>query len=165
MSRARRGGTSFFLLLLTLVVVACRGGAPGTRVAEGTPWTDDEGYQVTVPDDWERTDTRAGARWIRRTPYGDGLPSLTVRCLAAGVPATVIGATSTELPAGQALYRYERWANSRGRGWRLEALLTTPSGERFEWSASVWDPSPEIDPRFFRDEIWPIIASLKAPIP
>jgi hypothetical protein len=75
--------------------------------------------------------------------------------------AVVLAASGPKVDraTGRFTYRYQRWTNSRGQGYRLQALIRTQEGLLFS-DASIWDPSPKLNRDFFDKEFWPILNSL-----
>ncbi len=142
-----------------LLVLAC--GGPPQTIAQGEALVHDEGsFAVVVPDGWRARQNRSGVTLTRDTPYGGGFPSLVVRRVDA-VEAEALRFDGSRFagPPGPVLYRYQGWSNTRGRGWRLEALV----GEQQSWlfvEGSIWDDSASIDRTLFEAEFWPVVNSL-----
>ncbi|MBN94673.1 MAG: hypothetical protein CL928_11475 [Deltaproteobacteria bacterium] len=67
---------------------------------------------------------------------------------------------SHKAPSGNVVYRYQGWRNSRGSGYRMNAIITTPRGMIFA-DASIWDPRPTLDRGIFEDVFWPLINSME----
>lgn len=98
---------------------------------------------------------------VRRTPYGGGFPTLNIRRVTEAEAAVLsVSGPKVEQKIGRISHRYQRWTNSRGQGYRLQALVRTETGLLFS-DASIWDPSPKLDRGFFEQEFWPILNSLE----
>lgn len=145
-----------------LVASGC-GGGPPNRLPSGER-TDcaGGGFSVIVPEGWEGRVSRSAMTVTRTLPYGGGYPAMNIRRVSGPELAAVdFPGTTVASPAGEVEYRYRRWRNARGQGYRLEALVRTPQGTLFA-DASVWDPAQSMDRRFFHDAFWPMLNSLKA---
>ena len=150
---------------LWLNIGAC-GARPPTQPATGERVGHNEGgFSLIAPESWQVTSGGRGLSLVRRTPYGGGFPTLTVRRITEA-EAAVLGVSGRKLEraTGVFTYRYQRWSNTRGQGYRLETLLRTKDGLLFS-DASIWDPSPQLNRRFFDEEFWPILNSLQEGMP
>jgi len=67
-------------------------------------------------------------------------------------------------PSGDVVYRYQGWRNSRGSGYRMEAIITSPRGTVFV-DASVWDSATKLDRAVFEEVFWPLINSIEIDSP
>lgn len=145
--------------VLLLLLLSC-GGPPHT-LAVGEPLhLDEAGFSLTVANGWTARPNRTGVTLTRSTPYGDGFPSLVVRRIAeAEVEALQFDGSRFKSPAGPTVWRYQSWSNTRGRGWRLEALIGDGPSRLFA-EGSVWDEAPTIDRQIFEEEFWPMVNSL-----
>jgi len=146
---------------LCLGLVSCKGGPP-KEPAEGTRVVHDKSdFSLISPSDWQITSSTRGFSLVRKTPYGGGFPTLTLRRITeAEAKVLNVSGQKTEREEGTFVYRYQRWRNTRGQGYRLEVLYQTGAGLLFA-DASVWDPSPQLNKRFFEDQFWPILNSLQ----
>ena len=153
-----RGPPRWLLLSAALLLCAC--GRPPATVAEGSVVRHDAGFEVVVPDGWQVQESRMGLSLIRQVPYGGGFPTLSIRRIdRPEAEALEISGSSHRLEGTEVAYTYRSWSNSRGRGYRLDALLDGPKGLLFT-EASVWDPSPSLDRLLFEEQFWPIINSI-----
>ncbi len=149
--------------LLALVLLLGCGGGPGKQEAVGTFQEHlTAGWGLVLPDGWQAHGSSSGMSLVRRTPYEGGYPTLNVRRLgkeeAEHYPIEGKSATG---PSGEMTYRYQKWRNSLGRGYRLEGVLRTPAGVVFFVDASIWDTAPRVNRSFFEDEFWPVINSVR----
>jgi len=148
--------------MLATLALAC--GRPPAQVAVGEAFTHPEaGFSLIVPDGWHLQETRAGVALVRELPYGGGYPTLKVRRVDA-TEATALsldGATFTH-GGTRTEYRYQAWNNARGRGWRLEALISTGDAVLFA-DASIWDEATDLDRKLFETWFWPVVSSLQDP--
>ena len=151
----------FASAMLCLATSAC-GARPPTQPATGERVTHDEGgFSLVAPEAWQVTSSGRGLSLVRRTPYGGGFPTLTVRRVTqAEASVLAVSGRRLERPGGAFTYRYQRWSNTRGQGYRLETLLSS-NGSLLFCDASIWDPSPQLNRRFFEEEFWPILNSLQ----
>lgn len=119
-------------------------------------------FTLVVPEGWQQSVSRAGLSLVRTLPYGGGYPTITVRQLDDGEvrPSTFDG-RRFESGDNQVEYRYQRWYNPRGSGYRLEVYVTGGSLNLFV-EASVWDPARSLNKTFFEQAFWPIINSIRA---
>ena len=133
---------------ILVLLSACN--RPPSIQAEGQVVQHGAGFEVTVPDGWQVTESRAGLAVVRMTPYGGGFPTLHVRRVdRAEADALAISGSSRRLADTETTFRYRAWSNSRGRGYRLDALLQ-----------GSWDSSTSLNRRLFDEEFWPIINSI-----
>ena len=149
------------LLLLSVLWACACSGRPPVQVAQGEKIQHEEAaFSLIAPPSWQVTNTAQGLSLVRTAPYGGGFPSLNIRRVNKE-EAEVLGikGQTTRVPSGTVDYRYQRWSNSRGQGYRLEALFRTSDGLLFA-DASVWDPGTQINRQFFEDEFWPILNSV-----
>lgn len=117
---------------------------------------------MASPDGWQLSSPRDGFSLIRTTPYGGGYPTFNVRIVGAeDLPSLQFAGKVHQSGAGRAEYRYERWSNTRGRGYRLEALIDSEGTWLFV-DASVWDPARSRDETFFDEVFWPLVNSVRA---
>lgn len=162
MSRLRRNtGLLASLLLCCSVGLSCAG-RPPAQVAQGERVEHEQsGFSLIAPPSWQVASTARGLSLVRTSPYGGGFPTLNIRRVTAG-EAAVLHVVGSEVrrPAGKFTFRYQRWSNSRGQGYRLEAVLHSAGGLLFA-DASVWDSGGQINRRFFETEFWPILNSLE----
>jgi hypothetical protein len=147
--------------LLCLGLLSCKGGPPA-KPAEGTQVVHEKGdFSLTSPSDWKITSSTRGFSLVRKTPYGGGFPTLTIRRVTESEARVLnVSGQKSEREGGTFVYRYQRWRNTRGQGYRLEALYRTELGLLFV-DASVWDPSPQLNRRFFEEQFWPILNSIQ----
>ena len=98
---------------------------------------------------------------VRALPYGGGYPTITIRRIDND-EATVLSfkGESFQNTQGQLEYRYQRWHNPRGSGYRLEVLISAQELQLFV-EASIWDPARAINKEFFEEAFWPIIKSIR----
>lgn len=152
-------------LLITsflLASIGCGGGPPRKLASGERLEVPQGGFSVVVPEGWEGRASRAALTVTRTLPYGGGYPAMNIRRVSGEELAAVdFDGTTVETPAGEVEYRYRRWRNARGQGYRLEALVRTPQATLFV-DASVWDPAQSMDRRFFHEAFWPMLNSLKA---
>ena len=151
-----------WVALLVCLLAGC-GGRPPSAVAEGERLDCPDGaFSLIVPEGWQGRASRAAITVTRTTSYGGGYPAMNVRRIGPGELAAVDFDGSTQSSrSGEIKYRYRRWRNARGQGYRLEALITTPQGVVFA-DGSVWDPAQTMDRRFFHSAFWPMLNSLEA---
>jgi hypothetical protein len=143
---------------ILVLLSACN--RPPSIQAEGQVVQHGAGFEVTVPDGWQVTESRAGLAVVRMTPYGGGFPTLHVRRVdRAEADALAISGSSRRLADTETTFRYRAWSNSRGRGYRLDALLQGSRGILVT-EASIWDSSTSLNRRLFDEEFWPIINSI-----
>jgi hypothetical protein len=103
-----------------------------------------------------------GMSLVRRVPYEGGYPTLNVRRLDDDeVHHYPMEGRAASSPAGDLHYDYQKWRNSLGRGYRLEAVLRTPEGVVFFIDASVWDTAARVNRDFFDEQFWPIVNSVR----
>lgn len=153
-------GTPAAGVLLVLLLVAC--GRPSAQVATGTPFTHpDAGFSVVVPDGWHLQQRRTGVTLVREVQFGGGFPTLNVRRVdAAEADALGMDGGSFTSGARRVQYHYQGWNNARGRGWRLEALLTEGDVSLFA-DASIWDEQTSLDRAVFEAWFWPVLNSIE----
>ncbi len=114
-------------------------------------------FSILLPTGWQVHRSRDGFSLVRTAAYGGGYPTLNIRRIGfEEARALTFDGDRFHGAAGKVDYRYQRWSNSRGRGYRLEALVWTGKHHLFA-DASVWDPSLRMDRGFFDREFWPII--------
>jgi hypothetical protein len=150
-------------LIVALSLVAACSSKPSLSVATvGKPLEHPKAhFSLTVPDGWEPSLSTRGVSLVRSVPYGGGYPTLNVRRITSGEAEVLhFDGNSFDGVTGRVEYRYQRWRNPRGSGYRLEALLHSSSGMLFA-DASVWDPAKDLNQAFFDDAFWPIINSVK----
>jgi len=115
---------------------------------------------MVLPDGWQLSSPRDGFSLIRSTPYGGGYPTFNVRVVSAeDLPSLRFDGKRVAAGPGEAEYRYERWSNARGRGYRLEALIDA-NGTWLFADASVWDAAGRMDETFFHEVFWPLLNSV-----
>ena len=119
-------------------------------------------FSLVVPEGWQRSVSSLGVSLVRTLPYGGGYPTISIRRLDDDEtrPLTFNG-NSFENGQGRLEYRYQRWHNPRGSGYRLEVYLSGSSLNLFV-EASVWDPARALNREFFEKAFWPIINSIRA---
>lgn len=123
------------------------------------------GFSIVVPEGWEGRASRSAVTVTRTLPYGGGYPAMNVRRIdGSEIQAVDFDGTTLDGRIGEVKYRYRRWRNARGQGYRLEAIVATPSGTIFA-DGSVWDPAQTMDRRFFHEAFWPMINSLSVRTP
>lgn len=152
-------------LVVGLSLVAACSSRPSLSVATtGSPLEHPEAhFTLIVPDGWQPSISSRGVSLVRTEPYGGGYPTLNVRRITSGEAEVLdFDGSSFDGVAGRVEYRYQRWHNPRGSGYRLEALLHNSSGMLFA-DASVWDPAKEMNRAFFDEAFWPIINSVRTP--
>ena len=116
-----------------------------------------------MPEGWQSSLSRSGVSLVRSQPYGGGYPTLNIRRISEEQASSLrFDGSSFDSEGGRVEYRYQRWNNPRGAGYRLEALLSGKSGLLFA-DASVWDPAKNLNRAFFEDSFWPIIHSVRSP--
>jgi hypothetical protein len=150
------------LLVAPTLLLACSD-KPSAPVVTGAEFEHPEAdFSLTVPEGWQRSISRAGVSLVRTLPYGGGYPTISVRRLDddEGIPLTFDG-SSFENGQSRLEYRYQRWHNPRGSGYRLEVYLSGSSLNLFV-EASVWDPARALNRKFFEQAFWPIINSIRA---
>ncbi len=165
---ARRRALLCALALLSVATLAasgCRGGPPadvarGARTSHPTlP------LSMVLPDGWQISSPREGFSLIRSMPYGGGYPTFNVRVVSPeDLPSLRFDGKTAEVGPGRAEYRYERWSNARGRGYRLEALIDAGGTWVFA-DGSVWDAAGRMDQQFFDEVFWPLINSVAVGAP
>jgi hypothetical protein len=140
---------------------AC-GARPPAQAAIGDRVSHSEGgFSLVAPPNWQVTSGNRGMSLVRKTPYGGGFPTLNIRRISAAESKVLaVSGRNVDRATGRFTYRYQRWSNSRGQGYRLEAILRTEQGLIFS-DASIWDPSPRLNRQFFDEEFWPILNSLE----
>jgi|GEM_PF-1754411 len=164
--RTETGVRSPALAAVFALLLGCAGG-PSARLSapDGPTWVHpDAAFSLTIPADWQIQRSRDSVSLLRRTPYGGGYPTLSARLLPADEIESVRfdGKSWTDAATGAAgTYRYLRWSNPRGRGYRLEVLLEG-AGAAWLVEASVWDEALRLDTSFFEETFWPILATLRA---
>jgi hypothetical protein len=148
-------------LVCCLLLVACTT-RPTVEEAEGLRTVHEEsGFSVVAPETWQVNKSGRGLILVRLTPYGGGFPTLNIRRVTEAEAAVLsVSGPKVEQKTGRISHRYQRWTNSRGQGYRLQALVRTETGLLFS-DASIWDPSPKLNRAFFEEEFWPILNSLK----
>ncbi len=115
-----------------------------------------------MPEGWNSSLSKTGVSLVRSQAYGGGYPRLNIRRIDSKEAEVLrFDGSSFKTSTGKVEYRYQRWHNPRGSGYRLEALLYQGSGLWFA-DASVWDPAKELNEDFFEASFWPIINSLKS---
>ena len=151
-------GTS--VLLCAALLLSCSD-KPSSPVVIGTEFAHPEAaFTLTVPEGWHPTISRTGLSLVRTLPYGGGYPTLTIRRIGAAEAKTLsFDGSQFDTAAAQAEYRYQRWHNPRGSGYRLEVIIKVGELHVFV-EASVWDPARTINQGFFEQTFWPIINSI-----
>ena len=118
------------------------------------------GLSMVLPDGWQLNSPRDGFSLIRSTPYGGGYPTFNVRVVSVeDLPSLQFDGKRIAAGPGETEYRYERWSNARGRGYRLEALINAEGTWLFA-DASVWDAAGRMDQTFFNEVFWPLLNSV-----
>ena len=149
------------VLALGLLLLGCGGGPPAAAARGQRVQHPDVPLSVVRPDGWQVQRSRAGFSLIRVTPYGGGYPTFTVRVVDAGdLPSLRIDGRTFDAGPGRAEYKYEKWSNSRGRGYRLDALVNA-EGTWLHVDASVWDPAMRMDREFFNEVFWPLLNAVR----
>lgn len=148
--------------VLGLLVLSGCGGDPPTAQPRGDRVKHPElDLSIVLPEGWQLRSSRDGFALLRQTPYGGGYPSFNVRVVGAeDLPSLRFDGKRFASPAGVVEYRYERWSNARGRGYRLEGLVDADGSWLFV-DASVWDPARSRDERFFDEVFWPLLNSVR----
>lgn len=121
----------------------------------------DAWFSVVVPVDWHAQPTPTGWNLLRDTPYGNGHPSISLRRLPPDLGDYSIGGKLVVEDLRRLEYRFHTWRNARGGGHTLEVLLSSAQHGMVLVEASVWDPLPHPDERFFDEVIWPIVRSVR----
>ena len=131
--------------------------------ADGNPLVHPEArFTLIVPEGWQTSVSSMGVSLVRTQPYGGGYPTLNVRRVTSQEADVLrFKGSSFDNGSGRTAYRYQRWHNPRGSGYRLEALLDGDGGLLFA-DASVWDPATDLNHDFFEQAFWPIINSVDA---
>ncbi len=159
-------GTSKRLMLLAIalgaVLVCACGGRPPSDAARGERVVHpDASLSVAVPDGWQLQRSRAGFSLVRTTPYGGGYPTFNVRVVGTeDLPTLRFDGRKVVTGPGRVEYRYEKWSNARGRGYRLEALVDADTTWLYV-DASVWDPALSMDREFFDQVFWPLLNAVR----
>lgn len=154
------------LVVLVLFLSVSCSAAPSTKTVEGQVLRHPQArFQLVLPPGWQVQQSRLGFSLVREEPFGGGYPTLNLRRLAAGELEDLrFDGRSHKGPAGDVVYRYQGWRNSRGSGYRMNAIITTPRGMVFA-DASVWDPSTKLDRSLFEQVFWPLINSMEIDSP
>ena len=145
-----------------LIVAACNSRPAASVTAVGSPLEHPEAhFTLTVPEGWQSSLSRTGVSLVRTESYGGGYPTLNIRRITTGEAEVLrFDGSSFDGESGRVEYRYQRWHNPRGSGYRLEALLRQRSGLLFA-DASVWDPASSLNQDLFENSFWPIVNSVK----
>jgi len=153
-------------LAALLFVLGC-GGGPGKVEAVGTFQEHNAaGWGLILPEGWQAHGSSTGMSLVRRTPYEGGYPTLNVRRLGPDeVDHYPIEGKNAAAPSGDVVYRYQKWRNALGRGYRMEGVLKTPDGVVFFVDASIWDTAPRVNRAFFEEQFWPVINSVRVTRP
>jgi len=151
------------LLVATAFTVACSSRPPAPTLT-GEQWQHPHAeFSLVVPDGWQASVSKTGVSLVRTLPYGGGYPTLTARQVDEDEAKTLsFKGDSFESTQGQVQYRYQRWHNPRGSGYRLEALIVAKGMQLFV-EASIWDPARGLNKEFFEEAFWPIINSIRGP--
>ncbi len=153
---------SLLLASLGLVLLAGCGRHPRSSAPDGERWRHARaGFSIVVPVGWDIRQSNVGVSLVRRQQQGGGYPTLNLRRLSdEEVDRMAFEGAAWASPIGAVEYRYQRWNNPQGRGYRLEALIR--DGEKAWWcDASLWDPGLRLDRAFFEKQFWPILLSLQ----
>lgn len=150
------------LVCVLVVILAGCGGRPPSAAARGERVAHpDAGFSVAVPEGWQAQRSRAGFSLVRATPYGGGYPTFTVRKVGTQDLLTLeFDGRHVQTGPGEVEYRYEKWSNARGRGYRMEALVDA-QGTWLHVDASVWDPALRMDREFFDEVFWPLLNAVR----
>lgn len=154
---------SLALLLLFGVHTAGCDSVPKGALTEGELVTlPKAGIELRAPPGWTLRESDDSLLLTRKTPYGGGFPTLSMRAIDSE-EATVLAFDGKTVQRGSVefTYRYLRWNNSRGQGYRLEVIASTGGSLLFA-DASVWDPSPKIHAEFFERQFWPVLNSIRS---
>ena len=160
---SRRALHSLAALVLLGVLGAGCDSVPKGALTEGElVRLPEAGVELRVPTGWTVRLSDDSLLLTRETPYGGGFPTLSIRAIDSE-EATVLGVDGKTVQRGsvQFTYRYLRWNNARGQGYRLEVIASTGGALIFA-DASVWDPSPKIHAEFFEREFWPVLNSIRS---
>ncbi len=148
-------------MLLLVMLLSCAGSPPSERAQGETFKHDDASFRITVPSGWKVQSSPTGVSLIRQVTYGGGYPTVNIRRLdLLEAEALSIQGTRLRRDGGEIEYRFQRWNNSKGRGYRLEVLQFNPGGDMLFVEGSVWDSSASLNKAIFDEEIWPIVNSL-----
>ena len=148
---------------LALAVLMCAHGCgrSGAIATEGEIVEADAGYALRVPDYWEVRAVAEDVRLVGRQIEADGYPTIQISSPAASdLPVDFMEGRRFEWSGGDGAYRYSRWSNALGNGFRLSVDLRA---EHINLTvvADLWDRSITMDRRFFRRRVWPLINSLE----
>ncbi len=160
------GRTARALLLLLLGTgspIGCFG--PSMEdVATGVRVEGPSGLSLVVPPQWDCRQLRKGTRLIHRTPVGNGYPTLQIEKTDGGAASLGASGKGFRHPLGPGEYRYSRWGNPRGHGYRLDALIR---GQQATYlvHADLWDEGDSTNEDAFDSLFWPVIASLEDTTP
>ena len=148
------------LCLSSGLALACSS-RPASPTVTGEQWQHPQAeFGLVLPDGWQSSISSTGVSLVRALPYGGGYPTLNVRRIGDD-EANVLSfkGDSFETTQAQLEYRYQRWHNPRGSGYRLEVLVTLQGLQLFV-EASIWDPARALNKDFFEEAFWPIINSI-----
>ena len=147
-------------LAICLLLAGCANRPPAEPANGQRTFHSEGGFSVVAPEAWRVTLSKRRMTLVREAPYGGGFPTVTIRRVSeAEAQVLADSGPKVDKATGHFTYRYQRWTNSRGQGYRLQALIRTQEGLLFS-DASIWDPSPKLNRNFFDEEFWPILNSL-----
>jgi hypothetical protein len=148
---------------LFLAMLACAHGCgrSGAVASDGEIVEADAGFALRVPEYWEVRSVAEDVRLVGQQVEADGYPTIQISSpTASELPVNFMEGRRFEWSGGDGAYRYSRWSNSLGNGFRLSVDLR---GEHINLVvvADLWDRSITMDRRFFRRRVWPVINSLE----
>jgi len=149
--------------LTVLAALACAHGCGRTEAVadEGEIVESSSGFALRAPDYWEVRSVGDDVRLVGRQVEADGYPTIQISApLASELPDDFMEGRRFTWSGGEGAYRYSRWANGLGNGFRLAVDLR---GDRMSLVvvADLWDRSLTMDRRFFRRRVWPVVNSIE----
>ncbi|MCK6529874.1 hypothetical protein L6R50_20715 [Myxococcota bacterium] len=159
-----RGTPAWGALALALAWGAPACGPPLDPPAAGRSVESEAGFSLVVAEGWDARPLRSGLRLVHRTAVGRGFPTMHVEKLPDGTPDLGAGGRGFRHPAGRGEYRYSRWANPQGHGFRLDVAIRGEAAG-FTVRCDVWDERLSVDRDLFETLFWPMIASIRDTAP